>query len=209
MAKNKKEKEIIPHIIEPFRHGNTIIRKYEEFFEDEVGNSSINTYVDFKDKKGKINERFLLYVSWLKNKTELLGKEKEEFIKSFHNPIDELDNDYYDGYLLYYFEHNSNIYLAYVYDNYHKEGKTYEEFMIFELNEEAELSDNHSATPFTEDSFETRMQELYRKKMIKNYYYYKMYYDTQTKFLNEKVYVGKRAKYLCHLYIDQHVKIKE
>lgn len=206
---SKKEKEIISHIIEPFKSGNTIIRRYEEWFEDIVGNTSVSTYVDFTDKKGKLNERFLLYVNWIKNKTELVGKEKEEFLKSYFTPIEELDHDYYDGYLLYYFRHNNNMYLSWLYDSYHKDGKTYEDYMIFELNEDAELSVDNSATPFKEDTFETRIQEVYKKKMIKNYYYYKMYYDVKTKFLNEKVYIGKKAKYLCHLYIDEYTKVEE
>ncbi len=52
---SKKEKEVNPHIIEPFKSGNTIIRRYEEWFEDIVGNTSVSTYVDFTDKKGKLN----------------------------------------------------------------------------------------------------------------------------------------------------------
>lgn len=206
---SKKEKEITPHIIEPFKAGNTVIRRYEEEFTDEIGNIAIKTYVDFKDKKGKLNERFLLYVKWLENKKELVGKEKEEFLKSFHKPLTELDYDYYDGYLLYYFKHNNSLYLAWIYDSYNENNKTYENYIIFELNDTAEISIEGNATPFKEDSFETRIQEVYKKKMIKNYFYYKMYYDCQTGFFNEKVYVGKLAKYLCHIYIDEYTKVEE
>ncbi len=206
---SKKEKEIIPHIIEPFKSGNTIVNKYEEFFEDNVGNAAIKTYVDFKDKKGKLNERFLLYVNWQQNKTELAGKDKSKFIENLFNPITELDNDYYDGYLNYYFKHNNSIFLAYIYQSYVENKKSYLSYMIFELTDNAELSVNESATPFKEDSFEERMQQLYKKKMIKDYYFYTMYYDMESKFSNEKVYIGKKAKYLCHLYIDQYTKIEE
>ncbi len=130
---SKKEKEVNPHIIEPFKSGNTIIRRYEEWFEDIVGNTSVSTYVDFKDKKGKLNERFLLYVNWMKNKTELVGKEKSKFIDNLFNPITELDNDYYDGYLNYYFKHNNSIFLAYIYESEVKNNKSFLIYMVFDL----------------------------------------------------------------------------
>ncbi len=206
---SKKEKEVNPHIIEPFKSGNTIIRRYEEWFEDIVGNTSVSTYVDFTDKKGKLNERFLLYVNWMKNKTELVGKEKSKFIENLFNPITELDNDYYDGYLNYYFKHNNSIFLAYIYESEVKNNKSYLSYMVFELTENSELSVDESATPFMDEGFEERMQQLYKKKMIKDYYFYTMYYDMESKFVNEKVYIGKKAKYLCHLYIDQYTKIEE
>lgn len=206
MAKKKKEKEIIPHIIEPFRAGNTIIRKYEEFFEDKVGNSSINTYVDFKDKKGKLNERFLLYVNWIKQKTELVGKEKENFLKDFYSPIEELDYVYYDGYLMYYFRHKDSIYLAWIYDSYYKDFNNNESYMIFELSDHAELSTDENAYPFKDSSFEEKISKMIENKTIKNYLFYTGYSNSQTQFSNQKVYIGKRAEYMCKMCCEENIR---
>ncbi len=102
-----------------------------------------------------------------------------------------------------------SIFLAYIYESEVKNNKSYLSYMVFELTENSELSVDESATPFMDEGFEERMQQLYKKKMIKDYYFYTMYYDMESKFVNEKVYIGKKAKYLCHLYIDQYTKIEE
>jgi hypothetical protein len=62
-----KEKKIIPYKPLPFRDGNKIVKKYTERFEDRVGNTGTYTKVDYYDKKGKLNDGYVLYVKWDEN----------------------------------------------------------------------------------------------------------------------------------------------
>lgn len=58
---------ITPYYPLPYRKGNKVIRKYEEPFEDSAGNKADITYVDYEDKKGKLVQRFCLYIKWRKS----------------------------------------------------------------------------------------------------------------------------------------------
>lgn len=49
----------------PYKNGNKVVRSYTEDFTDKVGNKANITYVDFKDKKGRLNERFVMFVKWV------------------------------------------------------------------------------------------------------------------------------------------------
>lgn len=50
----------------PYREGNKVIKTYVEYFVDRVGNEADITYVDYLDKKGKLNEKFVMYIKWRK-----------------------------------------------------------------------------------------------------------------------------------------------
>ena len=56
--------KITPYYPVPFRKPNKIVRTYEEPFEDRSGNKAMITYADYKDKKGKLVTRFVLWVKW-------------------------------------------------------------------------------------------------------------------------------------------------
>ena len=58
---------IVPYHTLPYREGNKVLRKYVEDFEDSVGNKANITYVDYEDKKGKLVEKFCLYIKWKEN----------------------------------------------------------------------------------------------------------------------------------------------
>lgn len=62
--KKIKKKEVIPYNPIPYRKGCTVIKKYVLPFEDKAGNKADITYVDYKDKKGKLIEKYTLYIKW-------------------------------------------------------------------------------------------------------------------------------------------------
>lgn len=65
-------KAVEPHIIEPYKAGNTIIGEpYEDCEEISKGLFAISTYVDYKNKKGELNERYLLRVKYVENALRL------------------------------------------------------------------------------------------------------------------------------------------
>lgn len=51
----------------PYRPGNKVIRVYDEDFHDGVGHYAIITKADYKDKKGRVVEGFVLFVKWRDN----------------------------------------------------------------------------------------------------------------------------------------------
>lgn len=60
------EVKIVPYRPLPFRDGNKVVERYTEPFTDRIGNEAEITYVDYLDKKGKLNERFVMYIKWRK-----------------------------------------------------------------------------------------------------------------------------------------------
>lgn len=48
----------------PFRKGCRVLRQYDEPYEAKGGFTGTATYVDFLDKKGKLNERYFLRIKW-------------------------------------------------------------------------------------------------------------------------------------------------
>jgi len=53
-----------PFIPIPFRQGNKIIRKYIEPLDDGAGHVAIVTKIDYRDKKGKRVNGFVMFVKW-------------------------------------------------------------------------------------------------------------------------------------------------
>lgn len=51
-----------PHLPVPYRKGNKIVKEYRKPFTDSIGNKSTEVYVDFLDKKGQVQEGYLLRV---------------------------------------------------------------------------------------------------------------------------------------------------
>ena len=49
----------------PYKPGCKIIKKWEEPFEDKVGNKAIITKVNFTNSKGRLIEDFTMFVRWL------------------------------------------------------------------------------------------------------------------------------------------------
>ena len=58
-----------PHYPLPYRKEdnvyNTVVNTYTELFWDTIGNMAEVTYVDYIDKKGKLNEHYPLRYKWL------------------------------------------------------------------------------------------------------------------------------------------------
>ena len=61
-----KEKEIVPYHPLPYRPGNKVVRTYVKHMKTKSGFEADITYADFRDKKNKLNEGFVLYVKWRK-----------------------------------------------------------------------------------------------------------------------------------------------
>lgn len=60
------------HIVEPYKAGNTIVgEEYEETNRISQGLYSINTYIDYKNKKGELVEKYLLRVRYIEDNTRL------------------------------------------------------------------------------------------------------------------------------------------
>ncbi len=86
-----------PHIIEPYKPGNTIVGEpYETSDEISEGLFAFSTYVDYRNKKGELIEGYLLRVKYLRtishlpNTSELLNMpihKLEVYVKreSFYN----------------------------------------------------------------------------------------------------------------------------
>ena len=60
------EKEIKPFLPIPYKNGNTVLKKYDLPFVDRVGNKAIITYVDFKDRKNKVTEKYVMHIKWIR-----------------------------------------------------------------------------------------------------------------------------------------------
>lgn len=58
-----KVHKVIPHIPYYKADGNTVVREWEEEFEDRMGNKATITKVEFLTKKGKLNET-VIRVKW-------------------------------------------------------------------------------------------------------------------------------------------------
>jgi hypothetical protein len=48
----------------PYREGNRVVNKYVEELVTKLGFIAEITYVDYKDKKNRLNERFVMFVKW-------------------------------------------------------------------------------------------------------------------------------------------------
>lgn len=61
-----------PHIIEPYKPGNTIVGEpYESSKEILTGLFAISTYIDYTNKKGELIEGYLLRVKYVENANRL------------------------------------------------------------------------------------------------------------------------------------------
>lgn len=58
------KKPVKPHIPTPYKDGNVIVNKYVEETVVRGGFVADVTYIDYKDKKSRLNERFVMFVKW-------------------------------------------------------------------------------------------------------------------------------------------------
>lgn len=65
--RNKPDKDIKPYFPVPYRLPNKFIKQYDLDFYDPDGRHAIITYADFTDKKGRLVEKYTLYVKWSNN----------------------------------------------------------------------------------------------------------------------------------------------
>tara|TARA_R110000851_G_scaffold72413_21_gene160502 strand:- start:1752 stop:1961 length:210 start_codon:yes stop_codon:yes gene_type:complete len=59
-----EEKEITPYYPEPYRSGNKVVSSYDLPFTDRAGNNAMITYVDYINKKGKLIEKYVMFIKW-------------------------------------------------------------------------------------------------------------------------------------------------
>ena len=65
-------KAVEPHIIEPYKPGNTVVGEPYEFTEEiSKGLYAVSTYVDYKNKKGELIEEYLLRVKYIETADRL------------------------------------------------------------------------------------------------------------------------------------------
>lgn len=58
------EAKITPHIPYFCREGNSIVKQWEEKFDDGHGHTGIMTMIQFKNAKGKISDPIMRYIKW-------------------------------------------------------------------------------------------------------------------------------------------------
>lgn len=76
-----------PYLPIPFCAGNKIIRRYVERQVDSNYNSSLVTFVDWKDSKGKLHERHTLFVKWVNPITVNWTVEFGEIYKAIYREV--------------------------------------------------------------------------------------------------------------------------
>lgn len=59
------------YLPEPYRKGNKIIKKYQEVFEDRVGNIGVVKKVDYINKKGNTISDHVVNIVWVRTDKEL------------------------------------------------------------------------------------------------------------------------------------------
>lgn len=182
---------IEPYIPLPFTSGFQIIKEYQEEFEDVIGNKAIISYVDFKDKKGKVSERFVMRVKWINEKNKLNPEETKSFFKYCYKVEKDLDYIYYDGYLFWYFKDVfGNYYIAYRYDwSEHKD-----QIFIFKLDVKENEIEKFSKKISSILEYENRVKEI----MLNTTDYFVL---EEYRFKENEVTIGKKAKFIIELTI--------
>ena len=189
-----KEKKAKPYKPQPFRDGNTVQRIYEENFVDAIGNKAIITKCDYKDKKNKLVEAYDLRVKWIPEVLKYTGKKKKKFIEDYLNENENLFYVYYDGYLIYFFNHEGKNYLSYFWDR-NDDALTH---MVFELNPNFEVPLISEESKIGE-TFEDAMELLVQGDYVDDYIVVKHYVHKDIEVIE-----NNRARLIFNLMYEKY-----
>lgn len=141
--KNDKDNKIVPFYPLPYRDGNKVDNIYEEIFYNSIGQKSILTKCDYKDKKGKLVKDFTLHI---KNIPEpKIATESFKLMLKTHslksdNLIEEIFSAQHDGiYHHGFFLLNGKTFYRYISNCYTPFGEPLFEYTYFEIKKELDL----------------------------------------------------------------------
>lgn len=154
MAKKEKMK---PYKPVPYRDGYKILKHYEVEETDSMGFKRLLKCCDFLDKKGKLNEKYILQVVQLGNDNILSSKAAEELVSSF---VDEkLPHVWYDGYVMAFTRYKEDLYIFFAWDSEPRIFWSELYFKIKKEHEQAVLDFYKSESPLLTDEEHEAMEE--------------------------------------------------